>query len=972
MILETGTIPPNIYFHNPNPALKFDEWNIKVPTSKVSWTTDGVRRVSVNSFGYGGTNAHVILDDAQSYLKEKGLRGVPLFEVPVLNGIKKHSETVSTGLSESGKVIQRLFAITAQDKDGIRRVKKKMASFVAEKVKRLQHAQNQDYLADLAFTLSDRRSHLQWKSFSIASSLEELCDELTSKEHAAPVHMSSRKPRLGFVFTGQGAQWARMGIELFTHRVFRDSIAAADTYLQQKLGCTWSATEELAKGKSISKINLGSYSQVLCIVLQVALVDLLREWNIVPTAIVGHSSGEIAAAYCLGALSREDAWRVAYFRGLLSSRLRDSGLEGAMMAAGMSEQDAAQIISQFAPDEVHVACVNSPNSVTLSGDVDGIDRLQQVLQAQGIFARKLAVDTAYHSPHMQLVAQEYLEEISDISTNVYSEDIKMYSSVSSNMIEPGELGAAYWVRNLISTVQFAPAVQNLMHPPGLPPRSTPFNDQAVDILIEVGPHPALQGPSTQSLKAIGLTDIPYYSVLTRHETATGTSLNLAGNLFARGYPIDFRQVNQLEREPLTLFDLPSYPWNHSQSHWAESRVAKEYRLREPPPNSLLGAPSPSLIAGERVWRGYLKLSEQPWMADHKIHGSILYPAAGFIAMALEGAISGAEKAQKVRSITLRDIHLTAALIITEDAEVEYTVCLRPHHSAIREPSSIWTEFIVSSCPSGKVLERNCVGLIMIDYEPENSNEKELVDEATTVRFREATDVCTESTNPVDFYRDLAVVGLEYGPNFQNLTDVRTGINQSCCIVDIPDVGLKMSLRRHLIHPGTMDAIFHMVFAALMGSPDGITRAMVPKYIDKVVISTDIPHEAGIRLRGISSVARQGFNEVLADILVTDESNNCQVLHIAGLCCTEIRGRSDGDDNNGTKVARAICSKVVWRPYFDLLQPVEQKKFVEKAASLPSQPENTEFAEPVVPFAMVLSQVAPLQTEVRSEPLIFRS
>lgn len=970
-MLETGTIPPNIHFHNPNPALKFDEWNIRVPTSKSPWTIDGVRRISVNSFGYGGTNAHVVLDDARSYLEERGLRGIQFSNGSEPNETRGLSGTVSTGLNESNKVVQRLFAITAQDKAGIGRVKKKMASFVAEKAERLQHAQEQDYLADLAFTLNDRRSHLQWKSFHIASSLMELCDELTSKEHAAPIHMSSRKPRLGFVFTGQGAQWARMGIELFSHHVFRESIAAADMYLQQELGCAWSATEELAKGKSISKINSGSYSQVLCTVLQVALVDLLREWNIVPTAVVGHSSGEIAAAYCLGALSREDAWKVAYFRGLLSSRLRDSGLDGAMMAAGMSEQDAAQMISQFAPEEVHVACVNSPNSVTLSGDVDGIDKLQEALQAQGIFARKLAVDTAYHSPHMQLVAQEYLEEIFDISTNAYTEDIKMYSSVGSNMIEPGELGAAYWVRNLISTVQFAPAVQNLARPPGIP-RSALFNDQAVDILVEVGPHPALQSPSIQCLKAIGITDIPYYSVLTRHETASATSLNLAGNLFARGYPVDFRQVNQREREPLTLVDLPSYPWNHSQSHWAESRLAKEYRLREPPPNSLLGAPSPSLIAGERVWRGYLKLSEQSWMADHRIHGSILYPAAGFVAMALEGAISGVERAQKVRSITLRDIHLTAALIVTADAEVEYTVCFRPHHSAIREPFSTWTEFIVSSCPSGQVLERNCVGLIMIDHEPENSKEKVLVDEGTTILFTEAASICTESIKPVDFYRDLATVGLEYGPDFQNLTDVRMGVNQSCCIVDIPNVGLIKSPRHHLIHPGTLDAIFHMVFAALMGSPDGITRAMVPKSIDKVVISTDIPHEAGIQLKGISTVARQGFNEVLADIMVTNETNNSQVLQISGICCTEIKGRSEGDNNNGTKVTRAICSKIVWRPYINLLQPDEQKSFIEKAACLATQPEDTDFTESLVPFAMVLSQVAPLQNEVRSALLISRS
>jgi acyl transferase domain-containing protein len=788
MMLERGTIPPNIHFNTPNPAIKFDEWNIKIPTAVTPWPTEGLRRISINSFGYGGTNAHAILDDAYSYLTQNGLDGVHYTKAPKTKGTGKPNGAANSTRSEP---ISRLFAISAQDKDGVGRVKKSLASFLEGKGKQLHTEQeSNDYLADLAFTLNERRSHLQWKTFSTASSIDELLEVLTSEEYTTPTYRSSRKHRLGFVFTGQGAQWANMGMELLKYKTFRDSITAADAYLREELECAWSATEELARGKSTSNIKIALYSQTLCTVLQVALVDLLREWDIVPASVVGHSSGEIGAAYCLGVLSREDAWKVAYFRGLLSSNLRESGHEGAMMAVGASPEDVEEMISQHVPGEVHVACINSPQSITVSGDVEGVDKFLDVLLAKGVFARKLQVDTAYHSPHMQLVAQDYYEAIADISTNSPTGDCKMYSSVSGSVVEPSELGPAYWVRNLVSPVQFASAVQNLIRP--LNEDSSRSEDNAVDILVEIGPHSALQGPTTQSLKAIGLTDIPYYSALTRLQSGIETALTLAGTLFAKGFPVNFSQINQVVRKSQTLVDLPSYPWNHSRVRWAESRVVKEYRLREP--------------------------SQQPWIADHKIQGTILYPAAGFIAFAIEAALAGAEPTQKVTKLRLRDIQLTAAIIVTEDEPVEYSVSLRPHLTATRETSATWSEFIVTSSRGGSALERNCLGLIMVEYESSNDKETVLKDEALMASYREATALCKTAIRPDEFYEELTAIGLQYGPVFQNVTDVRTGPEQSCCTVDIPDVGLGTPHRPHVIHPGTLDAIFHMAFAAMSHGP----------------------------------------------------------------------------------------------------------------------------------------------------------
>ncbi|KAG6353511.1 hypothetical protein INS49_005472 [Diaporthe citri] len=315
-----------------------------------------------------------------------------------------------------------------------------------------------------------------------------------------------------------------MGMDLMQYPVFRDSVEAADRYLQDQLGCTWSGCEELERGRSTLRLRMPQYSQSLCTVLQVALVELLESWDIRPVAVVGHSSGEIAAAYCQGPISREDAWRVAYFRGVLSAKLKACGIEGSMMAVGISPEGAGEIISKLAPKKVHVACVNSPGSVTLSGDAEAIDMVYDALRERGIFVRKLQVDVAYHSPHMQLVARGCWETIADVSTNFSPGKCSMYSSVTGELVQPGGLVSACWVKNLISPVQFATAVQQLA-----------TKEKALDLLVEVGPHATLQGPSTQSLQNIDISDLPYHSVLLRNQNGVETALNLAGSLSAQGY-----------------------------------------------------------------------------------------------------------------------------------------------------------------------------------------------------------------------------------------------------------------------------------------------------------------------------------------------------------------------------------------------------------------------------------------------------
>jgi acyl transferase domain-containing protein len=327
--------------------------------------------------------------------------------------------------------------------------------------KLLTEAEESIYLDRMSFTLSQRRSRFDWKAHASASSIRALKDVL-SKSKFTPAR-STAEPRIAFIFTGQGAQWARMGVELLQYPVFKASVSSAEIYLKEVIGCEWSVMEELQRDENSSSIQFARISQPVCTILQVALIELLQSWNVKPSAVVGHSSGEIGAAYCYGAITREDAWKISYWRGKLCSELHFEApeLKGAMMAVGLSTEAAQKYITGLTQGEVVIACVNSPSSVTISGDEAAIDEMLEILKANSTFCRKLKVENAYHSHHMQLIAERYLDCIADIRPTTpppSMENLKMASSVTGDLVTHLDLGPAYWIRNLVSPVLFLNAV----------------------------------------------------------------------------------------------------------------------------------------------------------------------------------------------------------------------------------------------------------------------------------------------------------------------------------------------------------------------------------------------------------------------------------------------------------------------------------------------------------------------------------
>jgi acyl transferase domain-containing protein len=606
------------------------------------WPTPGVRRASVNSFGFGGTNAHVIVEDAYHYLESRGLNGRHFTVLnPQLpsNGIdlpKLWNSTLSkpnanllngeqlvrgNGEAEGFKMspMPKLFILSSQDQSGILRAVKNLLPYAESQFAHSSGSDEQLFLDDLSYTLGERRSIMPWKSFAVASTLEKLRRSLNA---IPPAVRSSQVPKMSFTFTGQGAQWFAMGRELLLYCVYRDSLRLSEDVLES-LGCCWSLAYEMSRPEGQSRLNVAEISQPCCTALQIALVDLLWYWDVYPVAVVGHSSGEIAAAYCSRLISRESAIKIAWFRGQSAATIgRNSGINGAMMAVNVDADFIRPSLQELTKGKVVVACINSPNNCTVSGDVLAIEELRNILDQQQISCTKLKVGVAYHSPHMEHVRDEYLKALSNIPTTSQLSDnfIPMFSSVTGDLIRPQSLSASYWVDNLVSPVNFSGAVGSLLkHSES----QEHLHDRRVfaNTFLEIGPHSALRGPLKDifSHEDNVSSNLSYITILRRGRDAANTALQAMGELYCRGYNLALTKINETNPEVKMLVDLPVYPWNRSNHFWEESRITRDYRLRDRPRLDLLGYPCPGTV--EPQWRNFLRSRENPWIEHHKVGGN---------------------------------------------------------------------------------------------------------------------------------------------------------------------------------------------------------------------------------------------------------------------------------------------------------------------------------------------------------------
>lgn len=636
LALENQQIPPNMHFQNPNAEVDFKGWKLQIPTSTVDWKVKpGVaRRVSINSFGYGGSNAHIILEEYTPSFTPAPRAGLP------------------DPLSAMAKTRPYLAPLTSHSE--------KAGKYMADKLADYLEANPGTNIADFAATLTVQRSMHSVRSFAYGSSTEAFVSGL---REPLPVANWTNKdisvPRIGFVFTGQGAQWYGMGRQLIElNPLFRQTLEKCDKILQSLHDKpNWTVLGELLRGQEDSRLSETRFSQPICTALQLALIELLTSWGIKPSAVVGHSSGELAATYAAGILSFENAMVAAYYRGLYMGNGAESGdsVPGAMMAIGLNEIETVKELKPYA-GRISVAAMNSPSSFTVSGDEDAITELQGILSERKVFARRLQVGQAFHSHHMLPLAPGYERALKEHpGFTPQPPTVRMFSSVTARVADYEKMGPSYYTANMTGTVKFSDAITGTV--------LDEDDQQNVDVLIELGPHPALKGPANQTIKSLDLK-LPYIGTLDRKVPAYESMLSAAGQLFAMGYPVDVCAVNQDKYIDATqsivtvdngrkIPDFPSYAWDH-QKYWSETRLIKTHRLRKYK-HSILGAQMAGSLDDRPRWRNYLRIAELPWLADHVVSGKVLFPAAGYITMAIEAAIRMGNPEDDIQEIQLRDL-----------------------------------------------------------------------------------------------------------------------------------------------------------------------------------------------------------------------------------------------------------------------------------------------------------------------------
>ncbi|RYP74561.1 hypothetical protein DL769_003988 [Monosporascus sp. CRB-8-3] len=1009
LIVENGVIPPNLNFEKPNARIPMNDWNLRIPLECKKWPKEGLRRASVNSFGYGGTNAHVILDDAEHFLVQYKSSKANGIANGVSNGITNDSNRYSK-LTQYGPVDgvtgppdrDYVFLLSANDEASGKVYAQRLADYVQS------HASDPNLLPKLAFTLSERRSKLPMRCAVQASSAGDLVSAL-SESTLSFQRATTRIPKLGFVFTGQGAQWAGMGRELIAaYPLFADRIAKADEVFR-KFGATWSLSDELLfcpESELESHIDAPQFSQPLCTALQVALVDLLASWGVTPSSVTGHSSGEIAAAYAVGALTFEAALKAAYFRGLYTATIKAN--VGGMMAVGLGRSEAQERIDKIVTTHdraLVVACINSPSSVTVSGHVDALDKLAAALHDEGVFARMLRVKVAYHSHHMQAVAADYekslegleLAHSTDRSTKAktFQPKVPFYSSVTGEQIDVSELVLpSYWVRNMVSPVLFSESTTNMClgktgSSPGNLKKAKSRNAAAnkPDILLEVGPHAALSGPIKQILAAAtNLTTKPMYaSVLQRGKSAVACAFDAASQLTIRGVSVRLDKMNfplpeQVQMTP--LIDLPPYAWNHATVHWTESRLSTAYRFRPFPRHDLVGAPASDFNPIEPRWRNFIRVSENPWVQDHKVAQSILYPAAGMMVAAVEAMrqmLVINEIATPVKGFELRDVNIGKALVVPDTSEgVETVFQLRPLSTSAKQSSELWHEFRLFSVGKREGWSEHCRGRIAYRFHAppatvDGGREAKMHQLDVNRLFSEKKRLSSnnDSIDMPAMYDALDTISLSYGETFRNVTTLVSSTGTSFGTLKIADVAKVMPYNfeyPYLLHPATLDAALHTIFPALAPQAEGaggssgatlkiIDNPMVPVFVDKMFVSNDISNTAGYEYNVWADAQAEGFKNARADIyVVSPEGLTARpVVEIIGLQCasltsgqtTQMAPGSLGvrDDRALSLSVPKLCFAESWDVDIDLLTEENREQlFVGKGPDAYESSINTALCE----------------------------
>ena len=829
LVLRYGQIPPSLHFSKPNPNIDFEKLKLRVPVTVEPFPqSTGERIAGVNSFGFGGANAHVILAEPPRQPEKSqvvpGDRPWPI----VLSARSEKSLRISAG---------------------------DLSTWVRE------HANangSSPVVPDLTYTLGVRRNHHPHRLTLVTGSWAELSEELaafgkgeeTGSVRTAFTPRREGALRIGFIMSGQGPQWWGMGRELMQHEpVFREAIERCAAALQP--WTRFSLLEELARTEATSQMHRTEIGQPSIFAMQIALAALWKSWGVEPSAIVGHSVGEIAASCVAGVFSLDDAARIIALRARLMENCGRG--QGTMLAVGLPEDEASALSARH-DRTVTVSAVNGPRSVTLSGPRLSLEAIAAEIEARDGFARLVKVDHPFHHPLMAPAADALEGELTDLKPR--SSQIPFFSTVTGDRCPGENCDAAYWARGIRQPVLFASAVGALA-------------DFGVDLWLELNAHPALAHATQECLAGRGIKAPVISSV--RRERELESMLEAAMDLHRAGVPLEFSQMTPSRH----LLTLPAYGWEKAR-WWNEASDAREGRLSA----GGRGLFDVRLPTASPTWIVRLDSRHMAFLKDHKVENRVIFPAAAFVEMALEAGVQVFEG----RPFVVEDFEIRKPLILPDPpsgVQLEFAYSPNDRTFAIQsrfDQSASWSLHVVGSLRS----------------------------ERTEADFASSRWTRPGDIQPVkvdDFYRHLSDLGLRYGEEFRPIRDLAAGGGRSA-----GQVALSETTRRradeYALHPVLFDGALQVFSAGAATVEDRRARMKLPVRFGRILYlrSPSVSARVSAKVRAFSDDFLEG------DIALFDEAGEPCLL-VDGFRAISIAGAGRTTFSGGT---RDLTYHVAWQ------------------------------------------------------------
>ena len=860
LALHHEKIPQHLHFKSLNPEISLEEIPAEIPTVSRDWKrTDEPRIAGVSSFGFSGTNSHVILQESPAAKIAAGT-------APMNGALLDEPSAVDSLLCLSAKTQKTLLKM-AQDYDALLDKNPKIS------------------LADLCFSTATARSHFDQRLAVRAKNHEEMRQALAAfregKNISALNREVARDPEnlnIAFLFTGQGAQYFDMGKKLYeTEPVFHAALDRCDEILREHLSesILYVIFNESVSPQVIpvpnksggiqdeqrqmdsrlhgndnldgaNRINQTAYTQPALFAIEYALAALWQSWGVKPDFVLGHSVGEYAAATVAGMFTLEDGLKLIAERGRLMQSLPE---DGAMAAIFTDEKMVAEAISPF-ENEVSIAALNGPQNIVISGIKSRVDAIVADFEKQGIKGKPLTVSHAFHSPLMEPILDDFERAAGEIGHRPL--EIPLLANVNGEVLEPGQtLDAAYWRKHIRQPVRFAPSMQKLA-------------EKGCTIFIEIGPNPTLLGMATRCLPELDAAWIP--SLRKGHDDAEQI-VNALGTAWANGVEFDW---NGFDPAPRRMVQLPTYPFQRER-YWLDLEQAKKKKSLQAfsgdVDKPLLGRRIKSPMIRDTVFESFVSPEVLPMLDDHRVYGAPVLPATAYLDMALSALAQGSPE----QTFAIENMHLRDALIFSGDETMQIqTVFSKSEASRSFQVFSAklrggeddeWVLHV-----EGRVSE----SLTTSESAPESRNE-----------LHELKTRCTESVDRDEYYQILRASGVEYGPEFQGIRELWQGQGEALARLALGDEQ-KGELKQHTIHPALLDSAFQLMGAAASQTQNGKNsdETFLPIKIERFVQFESIPAQAWCHVR--VDAPEDGGGETLTGHIILMDADGQKLAEVTGL------------------------------------------------------------------------------------------